>query len=179
MNLFELTRTLVDIESITGNEARVGNFLFNTLAGLAARHNGRVERMDVEPERFNVLAWWGERPAVTLSTHMDTVPPFFPSGDDGEYLTGRASCDTKGIIACMVKAAEALLEERVDARRDRRRRPRRSGGDGPSGAARRRFDERQARFLDPGAAGKLVEPARGLGPQPVQALGEARGRRER
>ena len=69
--------------------------------------------MDVEPRRFNVLAWWGERPAVTLSTHMDTVPPFFPSREDDEHIWGRAACDTKGIIAAMIKAAEALLEEGV------------------------------------------------------------------
>jgi acetylornithine deacetylase len=41
---------------------------------------------------------------------MDTVPPFFASRDDGEHIWGRASCDAKGIIACMTKAAEALLE---------------------------------------------------------------------
>jgi acetylornithine deacetylase len=113
MNLFELTRTLVDIESITGNEERVGNHLFEYLAALAARYNGRVERMEVEPHRFNVLAWWGEKPIVTLSTHIDTVPPFYPSTEDAEYIGGRASCDTKGIIASMIKAMEALLEAGV------------------------------------------------------------------
>ncbi|HKW99770.1 MAG TPA: M20/M25/M40 family metallo-hydrolase [Bryobacteraceae bacterium] len=109
MNLFELTRALVDIESITENEERVGQFLFDHLARLAARTGGRVERMDVEPRRFNVLAEWGE-PVVTLSTHMDTVPPFFESREDDEFVWGRAACDTKGIIAAMIKAAEALLE---------------------------------------------------------------------
>jgi len=47
---------------------------------------------------------------VTLSTHMDTVPPFIPSREDGEFIWGRGACDTKGIIASMIKAAEALLE---------------------------------------------------------------------
>jgi acetylornithine deacetylase len=69
--------------------------------------------MDVEPHRFNVLAWWGDRPVVTLSTHMDTVPPFFPSREDGENIYGRAACDTKGIIASMITAAETLLESGV------------------------------------------------------------------
>ena len=111
MNVFELTRALVDIESITGNEEQVGNYLFEHLSALAARHNGRVERMDVEPRRFNVFAQFGEAPVVTLSTHMDTVPPFFPSREDEEHIHGRASADTKGIIASMIKAAEALLAE--------------------------------------------------------------------
>lgn len=113
MNVFELTRALVDIESITGNEERVGNYLYDYLSALGAQFGGKVERMDVEPHRFNVLAWWGERPAVTLSTHIDTVPPFLPSREDEEYIWGRAACDTKGIIAAMIKAAEALLEEGV------------------------------------------------------------------
>ena len=52
MNVFELTRALVDIESITGNEERVGNYLFDYLSAIAARHHGRVERMEVEPHRF-------------------------------------------------------------------------------------------------------------------------------
>jgi acetylornithine deacetylase len=108
MNVFELTRTLVDIESITGNEERVGGFLFGYLSQLAERYGGRVERSEVEPHRCNVLAAWGE-PLVTLSTHMDTVPPFFPSREDEENIWGRAACDTKGIIASMIHAVEALL----------------------------------------------------------------------
>ena len=109
MNVFELTRALVDIESITGNEEQVGNYLFDRLSELAARFDGRVERMEVEPRRCNVFAQFGERPDVTLSTHMDTVPPFFPSREDHEFIWGRAAADTKGIIASMIKAAEALL----------------------------------------------------------------------
>ncbi len=108
MNVFELTRALVDIESITGNEERVGGFLFGYLSQLAERYGGHVERMEVEPHRFNVLAEFGE-PVVTLSTHMDTVPPFFASREDDEFVYGRAACDTKGIIASMLHAAEALL----------------------------------------------------------------------
>ena len=88
MNVFELTRALVDIESITENEGAVGAFLHDHLAKLAERTGGHVERMDVEPGRFNVLACWGE-PLVTLSTHMDTVPPFFPSREDAEFIWGR------------------------------------------------------------------------------------------
>ncbi len=110
MNVFELTRALVDIDSVTPNEEQAGLFLFDALSKLAARTGGRVERMEVEPRRFNVLATW-DQPVVTLSTHMDTVPPFFPSRDDGEWIWGRGACDTKGIIACMIQAAEDLLAE--------------------------------------------------------------------
>ena len=110
MNLFELTRALIDIESITNNEEQVGIFLAHHLMALAARFGGRAERMEVEPRRFNVFAQWGDRLIVTLSTHMDTVPPFFASRQDATHIWGRGACDTKGIIAAMIKAVEGLLE---------------------------------------------------------------------
>ena len=108
-NIAELTRALVDIESITNNEEAVGGFLLDHLSRLAARTGGRAERCAVEARRFNVLACWGD-PVVTLSTHMDTVPPFFPSREDDEFVWGRGSADAKGIIASMIGAAEGLLE---------------------------------------------------------------------
>jgi acetylornithine deacetylase len=112
MNVFELTRALVDIESITENEGRVGAYLYDHLSKLAAGTDGRVEKMGVENGRSNVLAYWGE-PRVTLSTHMDTVPPFFASREDSEFIWGRGACDAKGIIASMVAAAEKLLGDGV------------------------------------------------------------------
>jgi acetylornithine deacetylase len=112
MNLFELTRALIDIESITENEERVGEFLFERLQSLASQYGGSIEKMPVEDRRFNVLAHWGE-PTVTFSTHIDTVPPFFPSSEDPEYIWGRGACDTKGIISAMIHAVEGLLASGV------------------------------------------------------------------
>jgi acetylornithine deacetylase len=66
--------------------------------------------MDVAPNRFNVFASFGD-PLVTLSTHMDTVPPFFASREDSDHIWGRGACDTKGIIAAMITAARELLSE--------------------------------------------------------------------
>src|SRR5258708_14031832 len=108
MNLFELTRALVDIESTTNHEKNVGDFLFAHLTALAARFDGRIERIPAEPQRDNIFASWGG-PVVTLSTHIDTVPPFFASREDGEFIWGRGACDTKGIIASMIGAIQALL----------------------------------------------------------------------
>lgn len=110
MNVYELTRELVDIESISENEAAVAEYLLRHLRKLGAATGGRVELMEAEQGRANVLAWWGE-PIVTLSTHMDTVPPFFPSREDDEFIWGRGACDAKGIIAAMITAAETLLSE--------------------------------------------------------------------
>ena len=109
MNVFELTRALVDIESITNNEERVGLYLYDYLRTLAGEFDGTVELIEVEPRRHNIFARFGERLNVTLSTHIDTVPPFIASREDDTHIWGRGACDTKGIIAAMLKASEALL----------------------------------------------------------------------
>jgi acetylornithine deacetylase len=109
MNVFELTRALVDIESITGNEEQMGHVLFAHVSEMAAQYGGHAELIPVEPRRNNVLACWGN-PTVTLSTHIDTVPPFFPAREDDLHIWGRGACDTKGIIASMIFAVRDLLE---------------------------------------------------------------------
>ena len=108
MRVFELTRHLIDIESITGNEKRVAVFLGDYLEKLGAQ----VELEEAEPDRPNVLALWG-KPDVVLSTHLDTVPPFFPSREDEHFIYGRGACDAKGIIAAQVEAASRLCAEGV------------------------------------------------------------------
>ena len=109
MDVFQLTRELIDIPSVTPEEAEVGQYLYDYLHRLCRDHDGCVEKTEVEPNRWNVFACFGE-PVVTLSTHMDTVPPFIPSREDADNIWGRGACDTKGIIASMIKAAEALLD---------------------------------------------------------------------
>ena len=108
MDLFALTRALIDLDSTTGREQPVVEFLSGQLLSLAGRYQGRVERMNAAPGRDNLLVCFGN-PVVTLSTHMDTVPPYFPSREDDSYIYGRGACDAKGIIAAMVGAAERLL----------------------------------------------------------------------
>jgi acetylornithine deacetylase len=112
MDLFGLTRALVDIESITDNEERAGNFLFEYLVELTRAYGGTVEKMPVAERRFNVFAKFGE-PVVTLSTHYDTVPPFFASREDHDFIWGRGACDTKGIISSMIHAAAEMVSEGV------------------------------------------------------------------
>ena len=105
-----LTRSLVDIESITYKEEAVGEFVFDHLS----RNGFQTEKMAVEGSRFNVYAQSGkDAPAVVLSTHMDTVPPFIPSSEDGDKIYGRGSCDAKGIMAAQIAAAERLRSEGI------------------------------------------------------------------
>jgi acetylornithine deacetylase len=113
----DLTRRLVDIESLTYNEGAVGEYL----DGFLRERGFTVERTAVPqpPQshysgpRFNVYAGTGKPPDVVLSTHMDTVPPFIPSREDDLYLYGRGACDAKGIIAAQLAAAERLREAGV------------------------------------------------------------------
>jgi acetylornithine deacetylase len=118
----ELTRQLVDIESTTYCEGPAGIFLHEYLRG----QRYEVERMPVEQpdrsctpgagsgERFNVYAALpGVTPDVVLSTHMDTVPPYFGCTEDDEFLYGRGVCDAKGIIAAQVAAADQLRDAGV------------------------------------------------------------------
>jgi acetylornithine deacetylase len=140
--IFRLTRELVDVDSVTGRERQVGELLERRLLELAESSGGGagdrgeggergggggggsravVERIAVGGEpgadgedsgRFNLFAAWGE-PVVVLSTHMDTVPPFFPSSEDAEHIHGRGACDAKGAIAAMLAAAARLLDDGV------------------------------------------------------------------
>jgi acetylornithine deacetylase len=109
MDCYALTRALVDLDSTTGKEKPVVDYLHAQLSELSAPHNGRLERMNAAPERDNLLLSFGE-PVVTLSTHMDTVPPYFSSSEDSTHIRGRGSCDAKGIIAAMIASAESLLQ---------------------------------------------------------------------
>jgi acetylornithine deacetylase len=69
--------------------------------------------MPVSRDRSNVFATWG-KPDIVLSTHMDTVPPFFPAHEDADHIYGRGSCDAKGILAAQVTAAERLKKDGVE-----------------------------------------------------------------
>jgi acetylornithine deacetylase len=111
MDVVALTRQLVDIESITGNEALVGEALHGELCRLGYQ----AVKMPVEGNRFNVYATSTQqlKPDIVFSTHMDTVPPFIPSSEDATRIYGRGSCDAKGIIAAQIAAAERLREDGV------------------------------------------------------------------
>src|SRR5215813_6441553 len=107
MNVFELTRELIDIPSVTGEELAVGQYLSDYLARLGYR----VEKQEIGSERFNVLATNESSPRIVFSTHMDTVPPFIAASEDDEFIYGRGSCDAKGIMAAQIAAAERLRAE--------------------------------------------------------------------
>ena len=99
-----LARQLIDIPSPTDSERAVGEFIESRLASLGFA----TRRHEISADRFNVFASAGGRPRVVINSHIDTVPPWFGSSDDGDSLYGRGACDTKGIIAAMITAGEKL-----------------------------------------------------------------------
>ena len=107
-----LFRTLIDwieIPSVTGEEGDYGEALARALAA----RGFDVERQELAPRRANVLARSGD-PQVVFCTHVDTVPPFFGSREDADFIHGRGACDAKGQAAAMIFAAERLLAEGED-----------------------------------------------------------------
>jgi acetylornithine deacetylase len=107
-DVISVTRGLVDIDSTTGRE---GDCVLWMATLLSEAGYGVVEQV-VDGQRRNIYAAFGKADVV-LSTHLDCVPPFFPSHLDGDVLYGRGSCDAKGIAASQVAAAEMLRREGI------------------------------------------------------------------
>jgi len=103
-------RELIDVPSPTEGELAMGELLERELTRLGFT----TQRHDVSPTRFNLLARAGGHPRVVLNSHIDTVPPWFGSSEDAEYLYGRGACDTKGILAAMIAAGERLRARGID-----------------------------------------------------------------
>jgi acetylornithine deacetylase len=106
-----LARQLIDIPSPTEHEREIGNFVYDYLAALGYE----CRKQEVSEGRFNVYASAGGHPRVVINSHIDTVPPWFASREDDAFIYGRGACDTKGVIAAMIAAAERL---RADGQRD-------------------------------------------------------------
>jgi acetylornithine deacetylase len=112
VDVVALAAELLAIESSSGNEGRVVDFVSRWLIS----RGWNVTVQEVTDRRGNI---WASRSGggVTLSTHLDTVPPYLPPRLDGSRLYGRGACDAKGIAAAMLVAADALAaegEDRVD-----------------------------------------------------------------
>jgi acetylornithine deacetylase len=103
LDVLAFARALIDIDSTTGREGEASEWLAARLRGLGYT----VNEQRVERGCANVLATLDD-PQVVLSTHVDCVPPFFPSRVENGRLIGRGACDAKGILAAQVGAAERL-----------------------------------------------------------------------
>ena len=100
---------LMRIDSTSGREGEV----IAMAEAMLAQRGWRTSRIPVSEGRDNLLAVSGPQPIVTLSTHLDTVPPYIPPRLDGGRLHGRGACDAKGIAAAMVVGGERLRDAGV------------------------------------------------------------------
>ena len=103
MDVINLTKELVNIPSPSGSEREIGNFLVQRLN---KNFNVKIQKVG---NRFNIIATKGV-PKLILTTHMDTVPKQIKADEDNNWIYGRGSCDTKGIIACMICASEEAIK---------------------------------------------------------------------
>ena len=107
-----LAAELLNFDSSTGSEGGAVDFVSQWLVS----RGWNVRTQEVSKGRANVWASRGHG-VVTLSTHLDTVPPYIAPKLEGDKLVGRGSCDAKGIAAAMLCAAENLQtagEQRID-----------------------------------------------------------------
>ncbi len=103
----DLLRELVAIPSLTGSEGPLLDFL----EARYRRGGWIVETMEVSPGgRRNLFIHRGH-PQVVLTTHADTVPPFFEPRQEGGFLIARGACDAKGSLAAQAVALEELARE--------------------------------------------------------------------
>lgn len=100
-----LTEQLMRIDSTSGREGEA----IAWLGGLLGDAGWITTNIPVSAGRNDLYARSVEGPcAVTLSTHIDTVPPMIAPRREGRRLHGRGACDAKGIAAAMIVAAERL-----------------------------------------------------------------------
>lgn len=103
IELVQLARTLIDIDSTTGQEAEACRWLAQWLR----KRGYDVTEQPVSNNCFNIIANLGN-PEIVFSTHIDCVPPFFPSREENGILYGRGACDAKGILSAQLAALERL-----------------------------------------------------------------------
>lgn len=105
--IVDFARGLIDIDSTSGGEAAATTWL----AGRLRAKGYRVAEQPVVDDRVNVIATAGAaEPEIAFSTHIDCVPPFFPSRVEGDTLYGRGACDAKGILAAQIAALDRLRD---------------------------------------------------------------------
>lgn len=117
--LLDLHKALVVHESISGNEHSVAQFLtaylrrLNFTVEVQPVTSSASETGQSQKPRENVFAYVGSsRKTRTLVTsHIDTVPPFWPYERRGDEIWGRGTVDAKGSVAAQIKAVEDLLAQ--------------------------------------------------------------------
>ena len=104
MSVVELTKKLISIKSLSGEEGEIANFICKYL-------DSKGVKCTKQPvgKNFNIIVPSTKQNPVCFNAHMDTVPPcdawtmdpFKPKVEDGK-LYGLGASDMKGALACML-----------------------------------------------------------------------------
>jgi acetylornithine deacetylase/succinyl-diaminopimelate desuccinylase-like protein len=118
--LVELTKTLVSIPSVTGQEHQLADWMVEHFKAIGL---SKVQRLPVEAAADTIVGWVdgpASGPTLMLNFHLDTfdvfegwqTDPFTPHLENGR-LYGLGAHDMKGGGACILGAVEALLHSGV------------------------------------------------------------------
>jgi acetylornithine deacetylase len=114
MNATQLLELLVNVPSVSGQEAALADLLLHSLGeeGFAVQREGNSLWFTLGAEA---------RPHLLFLSHIDTVPACEGWTSDpcqlrveGDRLLGLGANDAKGCIAAMILAARALRDEQLD-----------------------------------------------------------------
>ncbi|EKD15617.1 c6 zinc finger domain containing protein [Drepanopeziza brunnea f. sp. 'multigermtubi' MB_m1] len=107
--LLKLHKDLITHASISGAEESVGKYLTKYLE--SKRFTVEVQEVQSNPPRANIFAYVGKtrKTRTLVSSHIDTVPPFWKYERRGDEIWGRGSVDAKGSVASQILAVEDLL----------------------------------------------------------------------
>lgn len=113
-DVVDLLRSLVDVESVSGNEDRLATLVHEALAELGHLDVQRIGNAVVARTHL------GRAERVLLVGHLDTVPvagnlPSWTTGEGDDLLVhGRGSCDMKAGVAVFLAVAARLTAPRRD-----------------------------------------------------------------
>jgi acetylornithine deacetylase len=109
---FQFFQELLSIDSTSGKERKVAEWLAERLPGMFPAANRPVLRAEeVGDGTLNLLLTWGT-PRIVFCSHLDTVPPYiYPSFPEEIVIKGRGSCDAKGQVFAIAEACKRLAVE--------------------------------------------------------------------
>jgi succinyl-diaminopimelate desuccinylase len=109
-DIVALTTSLVDVESVSGNEASIVDSIEHALSG--------VRWLDLWRHQNSLVARtaFGRPERVVIAGHVDTVPvnDNLPSRNDGSRLHGLGTCDMKGGVAVALSLATTVDQPNRD-----------------------------------------------------------------
>lgn len=126
INADELVKVALDLSNIdspTGREGEVGQYVYDWLKG----QGFAPQKLGLLPDRFNVVATLpgqARGPSLVFNSHMDTTiakeewwttrraadPIFHSAWREGDFLIGNGICNDKGPMATWLIAAKAIRE---------------------------------------------------------------------